>query len=286
MAWMLRTELELLLANLSERLDFAKQWQILQYSADLQYALEGDSCFLHFFEKGKSHLIACIDETIPNEEHYLSKYIRSAICACVIDDVNLAHVANLLRIEEILEGFICDLPISLLATILTSIIGELAEAQKQIETQEAERVNAEETALFIESTLHQLMSLIIETGRDRATYIKEAVISPPITPPRPSKACSNAMEWKRELLNEEKDIFGLSQAFASDLDGIRSDSPFLQTLYASYRRGDSVLESFLLSGSIYSLTRRLFYLYALHQSSPKELIRWSLIRQLPRLNRY
>lgn len=44
---------------------------------------------------------------------------------------------------------------------------------------------AQGTCQFLQVTMTSLLDLIVDTGRDRFTYIKEAVIAPTATPPRP-----------------------------------------------------------------------------------------------------
>eukprot|EP00923_Selenidium_pygospionis_P006223 GHVN01010693.1.p1 GENE.GHVN01010693.1~~GHVN01010693.1.p1 ORF type:complete len:234 (+),score=49.33 GHVN01010693.1:45-704(+) len=112
------------------------------------------------------------------------------------------------------------------------------------------------TLTFISSLLNALYRLVVDTGRDRATYLKEAFVSPPINPPR------RDFDNRENEAHQQQDPL-LALHFKSSSDSTRpSASPLPSTvplslrLHSSYCRGDSQFEQLLQCGSLLSLWRR------------------------------
>lgn len=82
--------------------------------------------------------------------------------------------------------------------------------------------------------------------------------------------------WKR------REPFQLAQVLRSDLD---TNDLYVSSMYSLYRRGDPVFETLLHSGSLLSLWHRLHGICRRGAVTGHEIIKWSVVRQAPRLNR-
>lgn len=115
---------------------------------------------------------------------------------------------------------------------------------------------------------------------------KQSVLSPPITlclPAAPRDATRIAADLKLG-----RDPFLLARRLAkggADFAEVDLGTDYLTSLYALYKRGDRQLEVLLHSGSILSLWMRLHALFELPQETARELVRWSIIRQAPKMNK-
>ncbi|PHJ24716.1 hypothetical protein CSUI_001415 [Cystoisospora suis] len=297
MAWMLKGEYDFLVASLSERLDLAKCRGFLHCSLDLRLMNASDPSFLHYVGLGKDYLGTYVTRRLRKTGLGLqSKYMHRSFAASVVDDCNLAHVTQVLRIEELLESNFQDLPVSVSSLVLLAIIGELEAVLADLQRVEEDSTELAEfktrSVKFVSKTLGQLVDFIVESGRDRFTYIKESLILPTATPPRPGPVGDTTAprDVKRIAadLKLGKDPFLLARRFANDDTGsgdVDLGTDYLTSLYALYKRGDPQLEVLLHSGSILSLWRRLHALFGLPQQTARELVRWSIIRQAPRMNK-
>lgn len=123
---MLKGEYDFLVASLSERLDLAKCRGFLHCSLDLRLMNASDPSFLHYVGLGKDYLGNFVTRRLHKTGLGLqSKYMHRSFAASVVDDCNLAHVTQVLRIEELLESNFQDLPVSVSALVLLAILGNL-----------------------------------------------------------------------------------------------------------------------------------------------------------------
>ena len=128
----LRAEYEFLLGTLCERLDISKHKCYLVDSVDVNAAVTNNPNFLGRLEAGKALLLKLVNREILQSSSMgrtgfhgqQSQFLKAAAAACVVDDVNLAHVFNILRVDELLEGASMELPIRMRAEIILAILGE------------------------------------------------------------------------------------------------------------------------------------------------------------------
>lgn len=79
-----------------------------------------------------------------------------------------------------------------------------------------------------------------------------------------------------------REPFRLAQVLRADLD---ASELYMSSMYALYKRGDPIFETLMHSGSLLSLWHRLHAICKRHTSLGQETIKWSVVRQAPRLNR-
>lgn len=79
-----------------------------------------------------------------------------------------------------------------------------------------------------------------------------------------------------------REPFQLAQVLRADLD---ASSLYTASMYALYKRGDAMFETLLHSGSLLSLWHRLHAICKRQAVLGQEVIKWSVVRQAPRLNR-
>ncbi|CDI81780.1 hypothetical protein, conserved [Eimeria praecox] len=313
MAWILRAEFEYLLCLTSERLDVAKSRALLHVSLDARLLLTDDPLYNAYIDAGKVALRNYLGEGKDRQGlGWQSRTFQAAMMACICDDVNLAHVFNVLRVEELLENLGDELSPSQCAKVMLAIIGELhlvrRDMQAAASTDSPEFLEfKEKSGKFLRKALQMLLSLISESGRDRFCYVKEALIHPDATCARPTPvagfnfsswiAISNlvlcflcgsilvaaspadaalAKAWRG------REPFQLAQVLQADLD---ASALYTSSMYALYKRGDAMLETLLHSGSLLSLWHRLHAIYKRRAAIGQEVIKWSVVRQAPRLNR-
>lgn len=125
MAYLLRAEVEYFLALLSERLDIAKARALLSVSLNCALLLRRDALYLHYEGAGRQFLMRSLGQVDRHGLGRQSAFIKNAQKAMVVDDVNLAHVFSLLRVEELLENLTDALPIKLCARTVLAMLGEI-----------------------------------------------------------------------------------------------------------------------------------------------------------------
>nr|CEL64481.1 TPA: hypothetical protein BN1204_003790 [Neospora caninum Liverpool] len=297
MAWMLKGEYDFLVSSLAERLDIAKCRGLLSSSLDMRLVYSRDPTFVHYYGTGKAYLGRYIEKHLNKTGLGLqSTFMHKSLGASIVDDCNLAHIFHVLRVEELLEANSQCLPVTAAASIIIAIVGELDAMRMgllnmQKDVRELDNFRRD-SAKFLTNVLQTLVEFIVESGRDRFTYIKEALLLPTTTPPRPIPSLgqlppSNSQQVVSDIASSGN-AFSLAARLAQD-DGNAQDfgggREYLTSLYALYRRGDLQLETLLNSGSIVSIWRRLKALFDLPRATAQDLIRWAVIRQAPRLNR-
>lgn len=125
MAWILRAEFEYLLCLTSERLDVAKSRALLHAALDARLLLTDDPLYNAYIDAGKAALKNYLGEGKDRQGlGWQSRTFQAAMMACICDDVNLAHVFNVLRVEELLENLGDELSPSQCAKVMLAIIGE------------------------------------------------------------------------------------------------------------------------------------------------------------------
>ncbi|RQX69467.1 hypothetical protein TGCAST_209490 [Toxoplasma gondii CAST] len=297
MAWILKGEFEFLVSSLAERLDIAKCRGLLTSSLDMRLVCSRDPTFAHYYGAGKAYLGRYIEKHLNRTGLGLqSKYMHKSLGASIVDECNLAHIFQILRVEELLECNAQCLPVTVAASVLLAIVGELDAVRMDLlnmkkDVRELDNFRRE-SAQFLTDTLEFLVEFIVESGRDRFTYIKEALILPTATPPRPIPSLGQQPPKSSQKvasdLRSSDDPFSLAARMAQGdaiAEGSDGGQEYLTSLYALYRRGDLQLEILLNSGSILSIWRRLKALFELPRATAQDLIRWAVIRQAPRLNR-
>ncbi|PFH31871.1 hypothetical protein BESB_023630 [Besnoitia besnoiti] len=296
MAWMLKAEYDFLISSLSERLDTAKCRGFLSCSLDMRLVDSFDPAFLHYVGLGKTYLGGFIVKHLNRTGLGLqSRYMHHSLSASIVDECNLAHIVQVLRMEELLEAHSQCLSVSVAASILLAVVGELDAVKTELQRIWKGKPELDsfkqDSVRFLTHTLQSLVDFIVESGRDRFTYIKEALILPTATPPRPGPGLGSLPPESAEIAADlvlARNPFGLAARFARDdsnADDAEGGREYLASLYALYRRGDQQLEVLLNSGSILSIWRRLHALFDLPRATARDLVRWAVIRQVPRLNR-
>ncbi|CDJ36903.1 uncharacterized protein EMH_0075680 [Eimeria mitis] len=292
MAWILRAEFEYLLCLTSERLDVAKSRALLHASLDARLLLTDDPLYTAYIDAGKVALKNYLGEGKDRQGlGWQSRTFQAAMMACICDDVNLAHVFNVLRVEELLENLGDELSPSQCAKVMLAIIGELhlvrRDMQAAASTDSPEFLEfKDKSGKFLRKALQLLLSLISESGRDRFCYVKEALIHPDATCARPAPVttlnftspadAALAKAWRG------REPFQLAQVLRADLD---ASALYTSSMYALYKRGDAMFETLLHSGSLLSLWHRLHAICKRQAALGHEVIKWSIVRQAPRLNR-
>lgn len=97
---------------------------------------------------------------------------------CCLDDQNLSHTFNILRITELLENCAPVLNVRQQGEIVLAVIGELDLMARDLKQSIEGLQNLEETpemkcVRLIEATQRQIIDFICECGRDRASFMKE-----------------------------------------------------------------------------------------------------------------
>lgn len=124
MAWILRAEFEYLVCLASERLDVAKCRALLHTSLDARLLFMDEPLYASHIDAGKLALQKYIKEGKDRQGlSYQSSLFYAAVLACICDEVNLAHVFNVLRVEELLENLTDELSPSQCAKVMLAILG-------------------------------------------------------------------------------------------------------------------------------------------------------------------
>lgn len=127
MAWVLRAEFEYLLCLTAERLDVAKSRALLHAALDARLLIADDPLYSSYIDAGKLALLKYLGEGKDRQGlGWQSRTFQAAMTACICDDVNLAHVFNVLRVEELLENLADELSPSQCAKAMLAILGNLA----------------------------------------------------------------------------------------------------------------------------------------------------------------
>lgn len=256
-------ELEYLVGRLFDYLDTCKTYGCLIVSTELDYAglrekpqtpefrrcvVSGGRELNHFLLK-KYPL-----ENVPSAEaQFQTPTLVAMTHACCLDDINLGHVFDLLRIGELLEHHTVPLTTPGKATLLCAILGELHIVSSDLrsaalvapsnDADESENKTADERQRcisFLRKTESLILDLIADSGRDRATYMKEAFTRLPVAPPRP--------QW---LLH---DAFRSRKTNDGTVGNETHQDPHVQL--AEESQADLHLETLLLSGSLISIWTR------------------------------
>ncbi|CDI76717.1 hypothetical protein, conserved [Eimeria acervulina] len=292
MAWILRAEFEYLLCLTSERLDVAKSRALLHAALDARLLLTDDPLYNAYVDAGKVALKNYLGEGKDRQGlGWQSRTFQAAMMACICDDVNLAHVFNVLRVEELLENLGDELSPSQCAKVMLAIVGELHLVRRDMQvassTDSPEFLEFKDrSGKFLRKALQLLLSLISESGRDRFCYVKEALIHPDATCARPGPAAAFGISSPADAAVAKawrgREPFQLAQVLRADLD---ASSLYTASMYALYKRGDAMFETLLHSGSLLSLWHRLHAICKRQAVLGQEVIKWSVVRQAPRLNR-
>ena len=126
MAWILRAEFEYLLCLTAERLDVAKCRALLHASLDARLLLAEEPLYSSYIDAGKAALQKYLGEGKDRQGlAWHSRTFQAAVTACICDDVNLAHVFIVLRVEELMENLGDELSPSQCAKVMLAILGKL-----------------------------------------------------------------------------------------------------------------------------------------------------------------
>ncbi|PFH36643.1 hypothetical protein BESB_048350 [Besnoitia besnoiti] len=290
MAALLRAEYEHLLASLSEKLDIAKARGLVHGSISIRLANTYDPVFLDFLGKGKTLIRESLREMAPPPGvAERDRLVCAAVKAAVVDDVNLARVFQVLRIEELLENCFEDLTITMSAAVVCAILGELKAVAEQLEADEEDdrlREFNRQTVCFIHATISTLTNFIIESGRDRFTYMKETTVSSASVPPRVviCRPPGTRLADINKALQCAANPYELNTLFAEELTYVPVTEA-QQSGVPAFQSGDRVLELLLRFGSVLGIIGRLQRLYSRYWQQSEQLIKWSFCRQAPRLHR-
>lgn len=125
MAWVLRAEFEYLLCLISERLDIAKSRALLHASLDARLLQTEAPIYSTYIDAGKAALKSYLGEGKDRQGlGWQSGAFRAGAMACICDEVNLAHVFTILRVEELLENLATELTPAECAKVMLAILGE------------------------------------------------------------------------------------------------------------------------------------------------------------------
>ena len=140
MAWILRAEFEYLLCLTSERLDVAKSRALLHAALDARLLLTDDPLYNAYVDAGKVALKNYLGEGKDRQGlGWQSRTFQAAMMACICDDVNLAHVFNVLRVEELLENLVDELSPSQCAKVMLAIVGKLPPSLVLLQSQKLKK---------------------------------------------------------------------------------------------------------------------------------------------------
>lgn len=106
--------------------------------------------------------------------------------ACCLGDINIGHIFDLIRINELLEHHTRPLSTREKATVLCAILGELHHVVQDLRKSDATS-QRDQCISFISATLNSLLDFITEAGRDRATCMKQRFTRLPILPSQPQQ---------------------------------------------------------------------------------------------------
>ncbi|KAH0473119.1 MAG: hypothetical protein KVP17_003171 [Porospora cf. gigantea B] len=161
--------------------------------------------------------------------------------ALMADDVCLGHVYLSLRLFELVEGYTTALAPAEEAAVVKAVVGELALLLDS--TSDSERSQT------LELTLSRLIAYILESGRDRLTYVKEVVFP----------------EYQ-----------GPTAATVPRVEAARPN-----VAASASHRGDGLLEQLLMRGSVVSTLQRLRLMAS---ASRCEAISVSVCRTAPHMS--
>eukprot|EP01068_Selenidium_serpulae_P020081 Selendium_serpulae@DN7892_c0_g1_i1.p1 len=139
-----KVEFDYLVITLCEKLDLAKQKGYLHYSLDAHHAATGlDPVHRHYVLYGKAHFVSGLGELCRTVSVFSTSPLSSHLLACCLDHVTLSHVANLIRLEELLERNVVDPTPDAKATALCAMVGELTAVKRMF--LESRKSNFEKT---------------------------------------------------------------------------------------------------------------------------------------------
>ncbi|TRY52482.1 Uncharacterized protein CTYZ_00002719 [Cryptosporidium tyzzeri] len=269
-----QSEYEYLLHRICDLLDQCKQMGFLHISTDYRNVFTSNSTFQNYILIGSSSMREFMKEMIEKMTPFYTPGILSYLAACCVDDINLSHLFSLLRLHNIMEYY----PKSVnehkqRATILTAIFGELYAIKNDFEEGKLKlndfkrgHVNNSENEQSIEllkMTINQLGGLILDSGRDRATFIKEAFCAPSFAPPK-------------------SDIFSINN---DELLNDHLQTQVMVNRVSNVNKGDPLLVSALLCGSSLSIWQRIHLLYDPDRNQAKDSIVYAVIYAAPLMDR-
>ncbi|KAJ1608239.1 hypothetical protein OIY81_2712 [Cryptosporidium canis] len=269
-----QSEYEYLLHRICDLLDQCKQMGFLHVSTDYRNVCTSNSTFQNYILLGSSSMREFMKEMIEKMSPFYTPGILSYLAACCVDDINLSHLFSLLKIHNIMEYYPKSVSLhKQRALILTAIFGELFAIKNDFEEgklrlKDFKRGNAsnsehEQCVELLKMTINQLGGLIMDSGRDRATFIKEAFCAPSFAPPKSDIFSIN----NDELLNGHLQEHGMVSRISN------------------VNKGDPLLVSALLCGSSLSIWQRIHLLYDPDRDQAKDSIVYAIIYAAPLMDR-
>ncbi|KAF7456301.1 hypothetical protein HWI79_3154 [Cryptosporidium felis] len=274
-----QSEYEYLLHRICDLLDQCKQMGFLHISTDYRNVNMSNSSFQNYIMLGSTSMREFMREMIEKMSPFYTPGILSYLAACCVDDINLSHLFSLLRLHNIMEYY----PKSVSqhkqrALILTAIFGELVAIKKDFEGGkiklrdlkrrsgkgfDGKNSDNEQCIELLKLTLNQLGGLILDSGRDRATFIKEVFCAPTFAPPK-------------------SDIFSINN---DELLNGRIPAQGMINRVSNVNKGDPLLVSALLCGSSLSIWQRIHLLYDPDREQAKDSIVYAIMYAAPLMDR-
>ncbi|OII78217.1 hypothetical protein cand_034420 [Cryptosporidium andersoni] len=274
-----QSEYEYLLHKICDMLDECKQLGFLMISTDYANAYLNTSAFQNYVSIGSNALREDIRRIAELISSFSTPGILSYMSACCVDDINLSHIFSLLRLHTLLEHYPKPLILhTQRAQIVIAMYGELSAVRRDLETGILKRQNDNNNLLLtrkynneqcielLKKTINQFTGIIVDSGRDRSTYIKEAFCAPAFTPPRTNIA-----------IPIDNDL-----QLSDNLNGQMNHSI---SLIPCSNKGDPLLVTALLCGSTLSIWQRLYLLYDPDRETSKESIVHAVAYAAPKMDR-
>ncbi|KAH8739055.1 hypothetical protein FG386_000922 [Cryptosporidium ryanae] len=286
-----QSEYEYLVHRICDLLDQCKQLGFLYVSTDYRNADLSNPIFQNYVLIGSNSMREFIKDMLDKMTSFYTPGILSYLGACCIDDINLSHIFSLLRIHTLMEYYPkCLTQHKLKAAILTGIFGELVGTKNDLEVGKYNFKNTKQKISeigfnkdnrdknnsgndgssdydqcieLLKLTINQLCGLILDSGRDRSTYIKEVFCAPSFAPPK-------------------SDIFSINSN--DDIHNQISVQSMVSRV-SNVNKGDPLLVSALLCGSSLSIWQRIHLLYDPDREQSKDLIVYSVIYAAPLMDR-
>ncbi|KAH7649530.1 hypothetical protein FG379_001156 [Cryptosporidium bovis] len=289
-----QSEYEYLIHRICDLLDQCKQLGFLYVSTDYRNVNFSNPIFQNYVLIGSNSMREFLKDMLDKMTPFYTSGILSYLGACCIDDINLSHIFSLLRIHTLMEYYPESLnQHKLRASILTGIFGELVGTKNDLEIGKynfkntKQKINEigfnrnnkdnnsnnnnnnddtsdyEQCIELLKLTINQLCGLILDSGRDRSTYIKEVFCAPSFAPPK-------------------SDIFSISRN--DEIDNQLSVQGMVNRI-SNVNKGDPLLVSALLCGSSLSIWQRIHLLYDPDREQSKDLIVYSVVYAAPLMDR-
>jgi hypothetical protein len=186
-------EFEYLIAKLFDYLGTCKKFDCLTISSNVANSLNNDIPICNEFQRcvvcGCRELHQFLLKKYPiitgPQIYFQTPTMVAMLHACCIDDINLGYIFDILRIAELLENNTLPLNVREKARLLCAIIGEIHHVSDSLKT--SSQSEQKLCTQFLDETLGLLLDLLCETGRDRATYVKEMYTRPLLNIPSSSR---------------------------------------------------------------------------------------------------